>query len=273
MPDGPFAFDEDTAVVAAGPGRWAGTVSNRWDIGLVPNGGYVLSIALAALRAALAHPHPLTITAHYLGPFHAGVVDMDVDVVKQGRTLSTATARLVQEGREKLLVLATFGDLRAQDGPSLVAATPPDLPEPDAYVTRPEDRTSPFPVPPAITRRIEFRPSPKTVEALIRDRKGEAVVEGWMRFADGRTPDTDCLPLFCDALPPAVFAAMTTGWVPTLELTVHVRAIPAPGWIAARARSRVIVDGLLEEDCELWDAAGRLVAMSRQLARILPRAE
>ena len=273
VPDGPFAFDEDTAVTAAGPGRWVGTVSNRWDIGLVPNGGYVLSIALAGLRAAIGHPHPLTVTAHYLGPFKSGAVDVEVDVVKEGRSLSTAAARLVQDGRVKLLVLATFGDLGAQEGPSLVAATPPELPEPDAYVTRPEDRPSPFAVPPAITRRIEFRPSPSTADALIRDHKGEALVEGWMRFADGRRTDTDCLPLFCDALPPAVFAAMTTGWVPTLELTVHVRAVPEPGWIAARARSRMIVDGLLEEDCELWDGAGRLVAMSRQLARILPRAE
>ena len=270
---GPFAFDQDTAVVASGPGRWTGTVSNRWDIGVVPNGGYVLSIAVAALRSAIDHPHPLTVTAHYLGPCHSGSVDVAVDVVKQGRTLSSATARLAQDGREKLLVLASFGDLSRQDGPSLVSARPPELPEPDAFVTDPADRPSPFPVAPTITRRVEFRPSPRTAEALIQERKGDARVEGWMRFTDGREPDTDCLPLFCDALPPAVFAAMTTGWVPTLELTVHVRGVPEPGWIAARAVSRFIVDGLLEEDCELWDSAGHLVAMSRQLARVLPRAE
>jgi len=72
-------------------------------------------------------------------------------------------------------------------------------------------------------------------------------VEEAALFTDGREPDVECLPLFCDALPPAVFASMVTGWVPTLELTVHVRAVPRPGWVKALATSRVILDGLLED--------------------------
>ena len=60
------------------------------------------------------------------------------------------------------------------------------------------------------------------------------------------------------------------GWAPTLELTVHVRARPAPGWLMLRHETRNVAGGMFEEDCEVWDAAGRLVAQSRQLAR-LPR--
>lgn len=273
VPDGPFAFDVDTAVVPSGPGRWGAEVSDRWDIGLVPNGGYVLSIALAAMRAEVPHPHPLTVTAHYLGPCRTGPAEVEVEVVKSGRTLSTATARLVQEGRERLLVLASFGDLGAAVGPTLVTAVAPDIPQPDEVAPMGEGRPTPFAVPPSISGRIEFRPSPETARALIEPRAGRPRIDGWVRFTDGREPDTDCLPLFCDGLPPAVFTAMTTGWVPTLELTVHVRGVPAPGWIKAVATSRVVIDGLLEEDCELWDSAGRLVAMSRQLARVLPRVE
>ena len=78
--------------------------------------------------------------------------------------------------------------------------------------------------------------------------------------------------MLCDAMPPAVFAVMRTGWVPTLELTVHVRGVPAPGWLKVGITTRAVMDGLCEEDCELWDSDGRLVAMSRQLARILPPA-
>ncbi|GAC1588225.1 MAG: thioesterase family protein [Acidimicrobiales bacterium] len=262
-------FDADTVVTSAGAGHWIGQVSDRWDIGTVPNGGYVLAIALAGVRSAVKHPHPLTTTAHYLGPCDHGRVDIDVDVVKEGRSLSSVTARLSQDGRARLLVVSSFSDLAAQEGPTVVTAAPPSLPDPEAYVAAMEGRPTPFPIPPTITEQIEFRPSPESANSLLGSAKGDARLSGWIRFTDGRPPDTACLPLFCDALPPAVFAAMFTGWVPTLELTVHVRAVPAPGWIAAVASSRVIVDGLLEEDCELWDSAGQLVAMSRQLARVL----
>ena len=52
-----------------------------------------------------------------------------------------------------------------------------------------------------------------------------------------------------------------------LELTAHVRAKPAPGWLRVRVSTRNFAGGLLEEDAEVWDSRGRLVAQSRQLAR------
>jgi hypothetical protein len=55
----------------------------------------------------------------------------------------------------------------------------------------------------------------------------------------------------------------------TLELTAHVRARPAPGWLACRVSTRDVIDGYHEEDFEVWDSRGALVAQSRQLA-LLP---
>ena len=270
MPD--FAFDADTAVIPAGGGHWLGRVTDRWDIGLVPNGGYVLCVALAAVRASVRQPHPLTVTAHYLGPCRHGDVDIIVDVLKEGRSLSTTSARLVQDGQTRLAVLATHGDLDAQHGPTLVTARPPELVPPDACGD-PKDRPVGlgFPAHPSIADRIEFRPSPATVDRL-QQRGGGARLEGWIRLTDGRPLDVHCLPLLVDATPPAVFGAMETGWVPTLELTVHVRGRPASPWLQAATGTRALIDGLLEEECELWDEAGHLVAMSRQLARLLPAA-
>jgi hypothetical protein len=73
--------------------------------------------------------------------------------------------------------------------------------------------------------------------------------------------------MVCDALPPVTFDLGLFGWAPTIELTVHVRAVPAPGWLQVRHATRNLAGGLFEEDCEVWDEAGRLVAQSRQLAR------
>jgi len=54
--------------------------------------------------------------------------------------------------------------------------------------------------------------------------------------------------------------------VPTVELTVHVRGIPAPGPLQCRFSTRFVQGDSFEEDGEVWDSAGRLVALSRQLA-------
>jgi acyl-CoA thioesterase len=52
----------------------------------------------------------------------------------------------------------------------------------------------------------------------------------------------------------------------TLELTVQLRGHPAPGWLACRASTRYVTGGYHEEDFEIWDSTGVLVAQSRQLA-------
>ena len=61
------------------------------------------------------------------------------------------------------------------------------------------------------------------------------------------------------------------GAAPTLELTVHVRDLPAPGMLRGRFRNRYIINGFFEEDGEIWDSEGKLVALSRQVGRIMSR--
>jgi hypothetical protein len=99
---------------------------------------------------------------------------------------------------------------------------------------------------------------------------GRGVIAAWFRFKDGREPDPISLLTVVDLLPPVTFDLGTPGWAPTLELTANVRAIPAPGWLRLQHATRNVAGGMFEEDCEVWDSAGRLVAQSRQLAR-LPR--
>ena len=87
----------------------------------------------------------------------------------------------------------------------------------------------------------------------------------WIRFKDGRAPDPLSLFAFVDAAYPAVME-IGEGASTTLELTVHVRARPVPGWLACRVSTRFVTGGYHEEDFEIWDSGGTLVAQSRQLA-------
>jgi len=264
-------LDADTQVTRVAPGRWRGTVSDRWSIGPYPNGGYVLLIALAAIREELPHPDPFTVTAHYLSPLQHAPVDVEVERIRSGRAHSTAMARMLQDGRERVRVIANYGDHTASSGPTHVEATPPEMPPPDECPDAGPSEPMPNRLVAAIRDRIEWRVAPGTAGWLLHgERTGRAEIGGWVRFADGRPVDTHTLPLIADSLPPAIFDAMAGGWVPTLELTVHVRARPQPGWMRCWFRTRLLVDGYLEEDGEVWDESGRLVAMSRQLARLNP---
>jgi acyl-CoA thioesterase len=259
-----FEFDRDTWVEADSEGGFRAEVSPRWNIGPNPNGGYLASVALAALARSVPHPDPLAVTAHYAGRVSPGPVVVDVDVLRAGRGLSTAVARLVQEGEARVQVTAAFGDLSAHEGPTVVTGERPTFPPPEACV--PVDPS--IPGVPEIMRRLDMRFTPESAGFVIGHRRGVAAMEGWIRFADGREPDTGSLVVAADAFPPTVLNLMETPWVPTIELTVHVRGRPAPGWLQCAFRTRYLIDGDLEEDGELWDSSGRLVALSRQLARV-----
>jgi acyl-CoA thioesterase len=263
-------FDVDTQVRPLGDGLWRGEVSNRWSIGPYPNGGYVLAIALAAVRRELPHPDPFTVTAHYYRPPQHAPVDIAVERIRSGRAHSSAMARMLQDERELVRVLANYGDHSQSHGPTVVQAEPPPMPPPDECEPAPRGGPMPNGLVAAIRERIEWRVAPNTVGWLRGQRTGHAVTGGWVRFADGRPADVDALPLIADCLPPPVFDVVDGGWVPTLELTVHVRARPVPGWLRCWFRTRFLVDGYLEEDGEVWDEDNRLVAQSRQLARLEP---
>jgi acyl-CoA thioesterase len=92
--------------------------------------------------------------------------------------------------------------------------------------------------------------------------------KGWIKFKDNRAFDTLSLLLIADSFPPAVFASqgMVT-WVPTLEFSVNIRNIPTTAWLKCIFRTRFITCGLLEEDGEIWDQNGELIAISRQIAQ------
>jgi hypothetical protein len=112
----------------------------------------------------------------------------------------------------------------------------------------------------------EVRFDPVTAMWAVGAPQGNAEVRAWIRRDDGNDPSLLDLLVFADALPPVTFDLGLMGWVPTLELTVLVRALPAPGWIRAVQKARLLQGGWLDEECELWDSTDRLVAQARQLA-------
>ncbi len=257
------AFLDDTAVRLTGEHRYTASVTTRWNVGSTPNGGYIVALALRAMGAAVSHPDPLTVTAHFLTRTRPGSAELDVEVLRTGRGVSSLSARLVSAGAETTRFLAAFGNLASMQGPTRRGVDPPDIPRPHELPGRLSGPDG-F----EIGKRFEYRFPTDFRPGMPADR---AVVTGWVRFADGGPITPEAAALMTDAFPPPVLAWYPAGWVPTIELTIHMRRRPATEWLLGRFETRHLVDGYLEEDGELWDDSGRLVALSRQLARVHER--
>lgn len=240
------------------------TTSPHWSIGSNANGGYVMAIAARAMAEAVDAPDPLSLTMHYLRPVVGGATtSVDVTVVRRGRTVSTLTAAIGQGDVVRCIATAAFGDLSN----SAAAEWEPERPTiapPDQCIHRSNlEQNIDLP----ILDRCDVRLDPDGAVAGTSD---QAVVNGWIRLVDGADPGPMSLLVFADAFPPSVFPRRgVNGWVPTIELTVHLRRRPAPGWIQARFECDDLSGGRLIESGTLWDSSGAVVARSRQLGLLL----
>ncbi len=263
--------DAETSIRALGDGRYVARLDAAWNIGSNLNGGYALLPALRAMLDVAAQPDPLSVTVHFLRP---GIGNSDAEVtarvVRAGRSTTIVTATMAQAGMPRLIAHAVLGDLTepvhgAAPDPGLTL-TAPELPPPDQCIDRRELGQG---VELPILSRLDVRIRPDQVAP---DGSRPAIVEGWVRLADGAPPDARWLPLFADAFPPALRTRMgPVGWVPTIELTVHVRRRPSPGWLLARFDCDDVEGGRMIESGTLWDSTGVVVARSRQLGLVLTR--
>ena len=226
--------------------------------------------ALRAVTDLAAHPDPLSVTVHYLRPA-TGDVDGEVAVRvgRVGRVTTNASATLVQEGKERLALVAVLGDLSGghrrhgrRSGPVVGAARPASAGRLHRPGRADAGRRAADP------SRLEVRLRP---EMLPPDPDAAAVVEGWIRLADGAPPEARWLPMFADAFPSLNARIGRTGWVPTIELTVQVRRRPVDGWVRARFECDDVDGGRMIESGTLWDDSGAVVARSRQLGLLLAR--
>jgi len=271
--NGAYEFDRDVAVTRTGTGVYARDLADGWRVGGGLNGGYLLAVIGTAVRdqlAATGKPDPVAVSAFYASAGVAGPAEVRVRPRREGGSLTTVAAELWQGEELRLTTLATYGDLgelEAGGDEHRVTAVEPDLP--------PRERCVPASMAPEglkrssrMLERFDMLFHPEQVGWAVGEPARKGIISAWYRLADGREPDPVSLLQALDALPPLTFDLGMPGWAPTLELTCHLRLRPAPGWLKVQHTTRNLAAGMFEEDCEVWDSAGRLVAQARQLARV-----
>ena len=281
-------FDDATAVTRRGDGRYDTQADPRFAMVVVPggsappavNGGVLMATVLRAVLDASPNPYPVATSANFLRVPRLGPAEVEVTWLKTGRTASIARAGLLQDGLPVVDMTVTTGTLpdlltaggngAAGDGESLSwTGEQPLFPDIADCVdlgkwpgTDGANGISGF------AAHLEVLLDPAVAGWRGDEPSGLPEMRGYVRLREHREPDALMLALAVDALPPVVFGLGATGWAPTVELTWHMRAVPAAGPLRVAARCRHVSGGWFDEEAEVWDSAGQLVAQSRQLARV-----
>ena len=257
-----FELDRSVASTRTSEGIHAVTVTEEWNTpNGTPNGGYVLALVLHAVAEESPLPDPLTASISYFRPPVAGPAQVDVTTLRIGRRVATFEAILSQGDRPMAHAVVSFHDADAAGSTQHASYERPAYPDPDDCI----DVMAAVPagtVP--ILDRFDYRH-----ESLPGWTHGEPTGDTsatyWARPKDGRPIDALASAVLVDAYPP-VTAEIGQLLSATIQLTIHFRRRPSTGWVLAHVVTRHVIDGYHDEDVELWDEDGRLVAESRQLA-------
>jgi len=247
-----------------GPGVYQARLGADWVVGGGKiHGGVMLAVVTSAALAELTERSgvpdldPLAVSADFLRAPEQGDVRITTEVVKIGRTASVIRANLHQDDRLVLSTSITAGRL-PDDEPVWSDLPSMAVEPPDGVLATALNDANPSP----LARSCDIRIDPTSYR---RDGAGDPVMRGWVR-PKGEEPDILFALFAGDVLPPVVFNVGRSGWAPTVQLTALLRARPAPGWLRAEVRSRVIAGNWFDEDATVLDSAGRLVCQARQLA-------
>jgi len=239
-------------------------ISDLWNVGSIPNGGYLMAHCAKAMASQLEHKHPISVTAYYLDKTDNAVAELAFEPLRQGKSVSTISARLMQTGEERIRFTAAFSDLSRTKGENYVEEHAPQIAEFSKCLPVAD-------IAPHLRMYDQFnmRFDPACCGWNQGKFPDKAEMNAWVEFKDKSPFDVFSLLMVPDMLPPVIFTRYgANGWVPTIEMTVNVRALPECSRLQVRARTRYMTQGLLEEDVEIWDDKGNILVLSRQLAKL-----
>jgi len=251
----------------------------NYFVGNTPHGGYLMAIMHKALTNILPHSTAISSSVQYLDRIDAKPFELEVETFKASRGSSSGIVKLKQDDRICTTFTGTCSDFEFMKGyDDLQKPLPKIFKDKDKkdYVKMNYDKISKG-FTPAFIQQLECLIHPDHAwwnreegsDKSVNEARCSAFLE-----MDGGTPDQFCLSFYSDILPPVVSNKYgPLGWIPTITLTTHIRQLPSTSEVYADFKASEINKGYFEQDCNIWDLNGNLVASSRQLTRILKSEE
>ncbi|MGZ8734276.1 MAG: acyl-CoA thioesterase [Acidimicrobiia bacterium] len=282
-------FLDGTQVQESGPGRYTADIDDVWNLRPLPQGGVITALALRAMAAQLGDPAQRLRTLHtsFVSQVAAGPVEIDVELLRRGRSMSHLRAEVRNEGAARgHVTTAIFGASR-KGFEFTDLEPPPEVPGPDAcpsFRDPPPPGVESFPPMPFWDRIVEGRAviGHAPWDDYEPDRAERAF---WYRFDDAPFLDATTnddgiidplsLVVLADTMPGAVgerLGPQERNWfAPSVDLTVHLLDDCRSPWVLGHNRARHAGDGYASADMALWDYGPvqldepRLVAYATQV--------
>jgi acyl-CoA thioesterase len=246
-------------------------VAAGWRQGRGAFGGLVIGALLRAIEQHTADParKVRSVTAELPGAVEPGTADIAVEVLRQGKNVSTVRAALSQHGEIRSHVVAILATSRG----SGEAVAWNELPRPEATAwnliepMRLEDRLD---LRPEFADQFEYR----VIEGLVMS-GGAGRALGWVRSCNPGAPrDAAYIAAMIDAWWPIAFIRLTkmrpmATIAFTLNIVASLDGLDPAAPLLYRATAPVCADGYCLETRELWGEDGRLIATNQQTFAII----
>ena len=158
-------FLKDTSVKKLKDNIYCGNLTDSWSIGGAVNGGYSMSIAARALSDFLVHKDPLSITGHYLSVAEPGPVELHLEKLSEGRSISNASVKFIQNGEERIRFTASFTDFEKSKGDTLYEREALKFPPLEECIKLPSEAS----LTPTFEKQIERFFSPRVIGGMKTD--------------------------------------------------------------------------------------------------------
>jgi acyl-CoA thioesterase len=260
-------FSEALASIRPLEKGWSAEVGAEWSQGRATFGGMVAALGNEAMRFLVPAERPLRgLDVTFVGPVLAGNVRMDAEVLRVGKAVTIAQARLTSDGQPAATLTGIYGHARPV---SLnVAPVPPAALRPAEEfadsISTPEFKT------PAFLQHFGVRWAEGTRPFTGTSLRSSKV---YIRHRDPSVLTESHIVALIDCIPPPVLQMMTTPapnssltW--TLEFLRHDYNFSSAAWWRIDTEVKAAADGYCQETSVVMDPNGAPMAFSRQLVAV-----
>ena len=253
------------------------TPDPKYFVGNTPHGGYLLALMNKAMTEVLPHPSAINSNIYYLNRTEPEPAELHVEVVRRSKGSSMGQVKLIQNNKITCLYSSICSDFQYMKGHSGLETPMPEIinsVQQDDFKVMNYENFKLGSTPSFIQQlNMSVHPDHAWWDREISTDAAEARCSAYLELQGG-VADTFVLSYLADILPPVVQNKYgPLGWVPTLTLTCNIRQLPKTNLLFIDGIAKDISNGYFEQDCNIWDMSGNLVATSRQLAKILKSEE